>query len=62
MDLQGGLNPPPEPRRREDVDHSREPCPHRIVDGVFPQICRSGLCNALGEGANVNFHTLTLTL
>lgn len=23
-----------EPRRREDVEHQREPCPHRIIDDV----------------------------
>jgi mitochondrial import inner membrane translocase subunit TIM17 len=25
---------PPEPQSRQDVDHAREPCPHRIIDDV----------------------------
>jgi hypothetical protein len=33
--------PPSEPRRREDVDHQREPCPHRIIDGALPSCLAS---------------------
>jgi hypothetical protein len=39
VDRSSGMDfsaPPPEPRRREDVDHQREPCPHRIIDGTSP--------------------------